>query len=33
MATTESYINYVCEELNGIGSIRYKKMFGEYMVA
>lgn len=32
MATTESYINYVCEELNGIGNIRYKKMFGEYMV-
>lgn len=32
MATTKSYINYVCEELNGIGNIRYKKMFGEYMV-
>lgn len=32
MATTESYINYVCEQLDGIGSIRYKKMFGEYMV-
>ncbi len=32
MATTISYINYVCEELSGIGDITYKKMFGEYMV-
>lgn len=32
MATTESYINYVCEQLKGLGEIRYKKMFGEYMV-
>lgn len=32
MATSLSFINYVCEQLNGIGEIRYKKMFGEYMV-
>ncbi len=32
MATEESFINYVCEQLKGIGNIRYKKMFGEYMV-
>lgn len=32
MATTESFINYVCEQLAGIGEIRYKKMFGEYLV-
>ncbi len=32
MATEISFINYVCEQLNGIGNIRYKKMFGEYMV-
>lgn len=32
MATTLSFINYVCEQLNGIGNIQYKKMFGEYMV-
>lgn len=32
MATTESFIKYVCEQLEGIGEIRYKKMFGEYMV-
>ncbi len=32
MATSLDFINYVCEQLNGIGSITYKKMFGEYMV-
>ena len=31
MATTHDFINYVCEQLNGIGNIRYRKMFGEYM--
>ena len=32
MATTVEYIEYVCEQIRGIGDIRYKKMFGEYMV-
>ncbi len=32
MATTNEYIEYVCEQIRGIGEIRYKKMFGEYMV-
>lgn len=32
MATTVEYIEYVCEQTSGIGDIRYKKMFGEYMV-
>lgn len=32
MATQESFINYVCEQIKGIGDIKYKKMFGEYMV-
>ena len=32
MATTNEYIEYVCEQINEIGEIRYKKMFGEYMV-
>lgn len=32
MATTISMIDYICEQLNGIGDIRYRKMFGEYMV-
>lgn len=32
MATTNEFINYVCEQLSGIGNVTYKKMFGEYMV-
>lgn len=32
MATSVNFINYVCEQLNGIGNVGYKKMFGEYMV-
>ena len=32
MATTADYIEYVCEQIRGIGAVRYKKMFGEYMV-
>lgn len=32
MATSQSYINYICEQLEGIGEIRYRKMFGEYMI-
>ncbi|MFV0314959.1 MAG: TfoX/Sxy family protein [Anaerotignum sp.] len=32
MACTEAYIVYVCEQINGVGAVRYKKMFGEYMI-
>ncbi len=32
MSTSLDFINYVCEQLGGIGNITYKKMFGEYMV-
>ena len=32
MATTNEYIEYVCEQIKGTGDIRYKKMFGEFMV-
>ena len=32
MGTSIDYIEYVCEQINGTGMIRYKKMFGEYMV-
>lgn len=32
MATVESYVEYVCEQIRDCGHIRYKKMFGEYMV-
>jgi len=32
MATMIDFIEYICEQLVGCGEIRYKKMFGEYMV-
>lgn len=32
MATSVDYIEFVCEQIQGTGEIRYKKMFGEYMV-
>lgn len=32
MATTEDYIKFVCEQLPPLWQVRYKKMFGEYMV-
>lgn len=32
MASSVDYIEFVCEQIMGIGDVRYKKMFGEYMV-
>lgn len=32
MATSQEYIEFVCEQLAGTENVRYKKMFGEYMV-
>lgn len=32
MATSREYIEFVCEQLQGIDGVTYKKMFGEYMV-
>ncbi len=32
MATTADFIEYVCEQIRGEGFVRYRKMFGEYMV-
>lgn len=32
MATTQEYIEYVCEQIQGTGEIRYRKMFGEFMI-
>ena len=32
MATSIDFIEYICEQINGVGEIRYKKMFGEYLV-
>ncbi|MFA7055565.1 MAG: TfoX/Sxy family protein [Acholeplasmataceae bacterium] len=32
MSTKKDYINYVLEMIDGVGQLRYKKMFGEYMI-
>ncbi len=32
MASSVEYIEFVCEQIASVGDIRYKKMFGEYMV-
>ncbi|MDR3056130.1 MAG: TfoX/Sxy family protein [Zoogloeaceae bacterium] len=32
MATTPDFIEYVCDQIAGVGAIRSRKMFGEYMV-
>jgi TfoX/Sxy family transcriptional regulator of competence genes len=32
MATTLDFAEYACEQIQGTGSVRHKKMFGEYMV-
>lgn len=32
MATSEEFIVFVCEQIKGGYAVRYRKMFGEYMV-
>jgi len=32
MASTADFVNYICEQLEGLGAVRSRKMFGEYMV-
>ncbi len=32
MATNVDFIEYVCQQIAGVGDLRYRKMFGEYMV-
>ncbi|MHB8096848.1 MAG: hypothetical protein ACYDEI_04285 [Erysipelotrichaceae bacterium] len=32
MSTQVDYIEFVCEQIRMTGDIRYRKMFGEYMV-
>jgi TfoX/Sxy family transcriptional regulator of competence genes len=32
MATTLEFVEYIIEKLTFAGNVRYKKMFGEYMV-
>ena len=32
MATDLEFVEYVCDQVNDTGNVRYKKMFGEYMI-
>ena len=32
MGTSKEYIEFVCEQIVQPGAVRYRKMFGEYMV-
>jgi TfoX/Sxy family transcriptional regulator of competence genes len=32
MSTREEFIQFVCDQISGCGAVRYRKMFGEYMV-
>jgi TfoX/Sxy family transcriptional regulator of competence genes len=32
MATSQEYVEFVCDQIRGAGFVRYRKMFGEYMV-
>ena len=32
MASNPDFVNYICEQLEGLGTVRARKMFGEYMV-
>lgn len=32
MATSVDYIAFICEQISGVGVLRYKKMFGEYII-
>ena len=32
MASNPDFVSYICEQLEGLGAVRSRKMFGEYMV-
>lgn len=32
MSSTQDFVEYVCEQIRDAGNVRYRKMFGEYMV-
>ena len=32
MASSPEFVNYICEQLDGLGAVRSRKMFGDYMV-
>jgi len=32
MASSPDFVTYICEQLSGVGAVRFRKMFGEYMI-
>lgn len=32
MSTARDYVEYACEQIAGTGAVRFRKMFGEYVV-
>lgn len=32
MASTFEYVEFVCDQIEGVGQVRYKRMFGEFFV-
>lgn len=32
MASDQSFVEYVCDQLHGVGRVTYRKMFGEYAI-
>lgn len=32
MASSSEFLTFVCEQIRGVGNIRYRKMFGDYMI-
>ena len=32
MASSTEFVSYICEQLDGLGAVRSRKMFGDYMV-
>lgn len=32
MACKESFVTFVCDQLQGVGTVRSRKMFGDYMI-
>lgn len=32
MASKETFVTFVCDQLQGVGEVRSRKMFGDYMI-
>lgn len=32
MTSTLDFIFYICDQISGVGAVRYRKMFGDYMI-